>query len=142
MPYTVGAKETLAALKEKSIKTYLLSAGLSQVAQRVQEETGTNGYTANTLIVEGGVLTGEAEVNVAFYNKDKHLPQILQRFNVTQNECAAVGDDPTLIPLFKKVALAIAFNPISKAVERNAHITIKSKDLRKILPHLLENNGN
>jgi phosphoserine phosphatase len=142
MPYTVGAKETLAALKEKSIKTYLLSAGLSQVAQRVQEETGTNGYTANTLIVEGGVLTGEAEVNVAFYNKDKHLPQILQRFNVTQNECAAVGDDPTLIPLFKKVALAIAFNPISKAVEKNAHITIKSKDLRKILPHLLENNGN
>jgi len=137
MPYTEGAKETLATLKEKGIKTYLLSAGLTQVAQRIQEEIGINGYAANMLMVKDGFLTGEVEVNVSFYDKDKHLPRILQEFNVTPNECAAVGDDPTLIPLFKKVALAIAFNPPSKTVERNAHVTIKSKDLRKILPHII-----
>jgi phosphoserine phosphatase len=137
MPYTEGAKETLATLKEKGIKTYLLSAGLTQVAQRIQEEIGINGYAANMLIVKDGFLTGEVEVNVSFHDKDKHLPRILQEFNVTPNECAAVGDDPTLIPLFKKVALAIAFNPSSKTVERNAHITIKDKDLRKILSYII-----
>jgi phosphoserine phosphatase len=137
MPYTEGAKETLATLKEKGIKTYLLSAGLTQVAQRIQEETGINGYAANTLIVKDGCLTGEVEVNVSFHDKDKHLPRILQEFNVTPNECAAVGDDPTLIPLFKKVALAIAFNPTNETIERNAHITIKNKDLRKILPCII-----
>lgn len=137
MPYTEGAKETLATLKEKGIKTYLLSAGLTQVAQRIQEEIGINGYAANMLIVKDGFLRGEVEVNVSFHDKDKHLPPILQKFNVTPNECAAVGDDPTLIPLFKKVALAIAFNPSSKTVERNAHITIKDKDLRKILPYII-----
>jgi len=138
MPYTMGAKETLAALKRKGIGTYLLSAGLSQVAQRVQEETSTGGYSANKLEVEDGFLTGEVEVNVSFYGKDKHLPRILKEFNVSLNECAAVGDDVTLIPLFKKVGLAIAFNPVSEAVERNADVTIRERDLRRILPYLLK----
>lgn len=140
MPYTKGAKETLAALKRRGIATYLLSAGLSQVAQRVQGETGTGGYSANTLEVEDGFLNGEVEVNVSFYGKDKHLHRILEEFNVSLSECAAVGDDVTLIPLFKKVGLAIAFNPVNEAVERNADVTIKEKDLRKILPYLLKTN--
>jgi len=138
MPYTKGAKQTITTLKQKGIKTYLLSAGLSQVAERIQKETGVDGYTANTLMARDGYLTGEVELNVSFYNKDKHLPNILQKFNLTSRECAAVGDDPTLIPLFKKVALAIAFNPTDQTIEKHANITIKSNDLRNILPQILK----
>jgi phosphoserine phosphatase len=139
MPYTTGARETLAILKGRGIGTYLLSAGLSQVAERIQKETQIDGFTANTLLVRDGLLTGEVEVNVSFHTKDRNLPHILQRFNVTQDECAAVGDDPTLISIFKRVALAIAFNPTSKEVEENADVTVKSKDFRKILRYLLKN---
>lgn len=138
MPYTKGAKQTITTLKQNNIKIYLLSAGLTQVAEKIQEEIGTNGYTANKLVVKGGYLTGEVEVNVTFHNKDKHLPMILQKFNLTPQECAAVGDDPTLIPLFKKVALAIAFNPINKNIEKHANMTIKSNDLRMVLPYILK----
>jgi len=138
MPYTKGAKETLKTLKQKRIKVYLLSAGLTQVAQRIQSETCVDGYIANTLIVEDGYLTGEVEVNVSFHNKNKHLPAILKKFNLTSQECAAVGDDPTLIPLFKKVALAIAFNPANKNIEKHADITVKSDDLRDILPYIFK----
>lgn len=138
MPYTKGAKQTLTTLKQKQVKTYLLSAGLTQVAERIQKETDTNGYTANNLIAKDGCLTGEVEVNVSFHSKDKHLPTILQKFNLASHECAAVGDDPTLIPLFKKVALAIAFNPTNKNIEKHANITIKSNDLRNILPHIFK----
>ncbi len=138
MPYTKGAKQTITTLKQKRIKTYLLSAGLTQVAERIQKETGTDGYTANTLITKDGYLTGEVEVNVSFYNKDDHLPSILRKFNLKAKECVAVGDDPTLIPLFKKVALAIAFNPTDKNIEKHAHVTIKSSDFRNILPYILK----
>jgi len=138
MPYTKGAKQTITTLKQKGIKTYLLSAGLSQVAERIQKETGVDGYTANTLMARDGYLTGEVELNVSFYNKDKHLPGILQKFNLTSKECVAVGDDSTLIPLFKRVGLAIAFNPSDKNVEEHANITIRSNDLRRILPYIVE----
>ncbi len=138
MPYTRGARETLTTLKQRGIKTYLLSAGLTQVAERIQKETGTNGYKANTLITKDGVITREVEVNVAFNNKHEHLPTILQKFNLKTSECAAVGDDPTLIPLFKKVAIAVAFNPTDETVAKYAHVTVKSNDLRSVLPHILK----
>ena len=138
MPYTKGAKQTLTTLKQKQIKTYLLSAGLTQVAEKIQKEIGTNGYTANNLITKDGYLTGEVETNVSFHDKDKHLPHILQKFNLTPQECAAVGDDLTLIPLFKKVTLAIAFNPTHKTIEKHANIIINSNDLRTVLPHILK----
>jgi phosphoserine phosphatase len=138
MPYTEGAKETLSTLKRLGIKTYLLSAGLTQVAKKIQIKTDVDGYMANDLISEGGVLTGEVKVNVSFHNKDKHLPVILQKFHLKARECAAVGDDPTLIPLFKKVALAIAFNPTDVDVAKHAHVAVKSRDLRDVLTHLLE----
>jgi len=136
MPYTRGAKQSLIILKQKQVKTYLLSAGLTQVAERIQKETYTEGYAANNLKTKDGYLTGEVEVNVSFHNKDKHLPVILQKFNLASQECAAVGDDPTLISLFKKVALAIGFNPTNKKIEKYANITIKSSDLRDVLPYI------
>ncbi len=138
MPYTHGVKETFSILKRNGIKTYLLSAGLTQVAQRVQSYTGADGYTANTLKVKDGTLTGQVDVNVSFHNKDEHLPRILREFNLAAKDCAAVGDDPTLIPLFKKVGLAVAFNPVSKAVERNAHVVIRGNNLLGIVPYVLE----
>jgi phosphoserine phosphatase len=139
MPYTKNAKETLHILRQQGIKTYLLSAGLTQVAQSIQNEVGTDGYAANTLVVKDGYLTGEVDVNVSFYDKDKHLPGILRKFNVNARECAAVGDDPTLIPLFRKVAFAIAFRPLNKAIAQAAHVTVKSSDFQAILPFLLNN---
>ena len=137
MPYTKGAKETIATLKGEGIKIFLLSAGLTRVAKKVQKETNADGYLANTLGVRNGVLTGKVEVNVSFNDKDKYLPTILKKFGFSSHECAAVGDDLTLIPLFKKVKLAIAFNATDENVEKHAHITIKSHDLRHVLPHIL-----
>ena len=84
-----------------------------------------------------GALTGEVEVNVTFHDKDRHLPRILQEFDLAAKDCAAVGDDPTLIPLFRKVGLAVAFNPVSKTVEKSAHVVTRSNNLLEIVPHVL-----
>ena len=138
IPYTEGAEQTLKILNQRGIITYLLSAGLAQAAERIQRETGAvDGYTANNLTVRDGLLTGEVKVNVSFNDKGKHVQGILRQFNLRAEDCAAVGDDPTLIPLFKKVGLAIAFNPTDESVAKHADITIKSSDLRDSLPYML-----
>ncbi|UCD97043.1 MAG: HAD family phosphatase [Candidatus Bathyarchaeota archaeon] len=138
MPYIEGVEPTIQTLKERGIKLYLLSAGVSFFAERINKELGCHGYTANTLLSRNGYLTGEVEVEVPFNDKVKHLPAILQRFNLTSQECAAVGDDRSLIPLFKEVALALAFNPTDKDVEDHANVTIRKKNLQEILPHILK----
>ncbi len=137
MPYTYGAKETISILREKGFRVFLLSAGLSLVTERINEETGVDGYLANDLIVRNGFLTGNVKVNVSFYNKDKVLRKMLPMWNLKMEDCISVGDDPTLIPLFEKVGLSIAFNPVDEDVERHADVVVKSKDLRRILPYIL-----
>lgn len=137
MPYTKGAREVLTTLRRKGFKVVLLSGGLSLVTERIRKETSVDAALANDLIVKNGCLTGAVKVNVSFNNKDEALHSILKRFTAEMNDCIAVGDDETLIPLFEKVGLAIAFNPRSKNVEKHADIVVKSDDLHHILPHIL-----
>lgn len=137
MPYTDGAREVLTALRKKGFKVVLLSAGLSLVTKRIRKEIGVDAASANELIVKNGFLTGGVKVNVSFNNKDEALHPILKKFNAEMNDCIAVGDDETLIPLFEKVRLAIAFNPRNKNVEKHADIVVKSNDLHDVLAHIL-----
>jgi phosphoserine phosphatase len=140
MPYTDGAREVLTTLRKRGFKVVLLSAGLSLVTERIRKEIGVDAALANELIVKNGCLTGEVKVNVSFNNKDKALHSILKRFDAEIDECIAVGDDETMIPLFEKVKLAIAFNPRSKNVEKHADIVVESNNLHDILHYILKNN--
>jgi len=137
MPYTEGAREVLTTLRRKGFKVVLLSAGLSLVTEKIHKEIGVDAALANELIVKNGFLTGEVKVNVSFSNKDEALHSILKKFNAEMSDCIAIGDDETLIPLFEKVRLAIAFNPRSENVEKHADIVVKSDDLHDVLPHIL-----
>jgi phosphoserine phosphatase len=137
IPYTNGAQDVIATLRRNGFKVVLLSAGLSLVTERIEREIRLDGSSANELKVENGLLTGEVKVNVSVDNKDTVLLRMLKKFNLGIDECAAVGDDETLIPLFEGVSLSIAFNPRSWVVEEKADIVVKSDDLREVLPYLL-----
>jgi len=138
IPYVNGAQEVIKTLKRYDVKVALLSAGLSLLSEKIERELSIDYSLSNELIVKDNFLTGEVKVNVSLNNKDKAFNHILQEFNLKSDECCAVGDDESLISLFKKVALGIAFNPCSDEVEKNADIVVKSKNLRDILPHILK----
>jgi phosphoserine phosphatase len=137
MPYTVGAKELIVALRKSGFRVVLLSAGLSLVAERIEREIGVDYALANDLVVENGVLTGDVKVNVPVDGKLGALQRITGLFGVKLEECAAVGDDESLVPLFQHVGLGIAFNPQDERLERLAHVIIKNGDLLHVLPHMV-----
>ena len=137
LPYTDGAREVIATLRSGGLKVVLISAGLSLVTERIKREIGVDISLANDLKVRNGFLTGQVEVKVSVDNKDAVLGRMLEKFNLKMDECAAVGDDETLIPLFEKVGFSIAFNPRSWVVEEQADVVVKGGDLREVLPYLL-----
>ena len=137
MPYTDGAREVITTLRSGGLKVVLISAGLSLVTERIEREIGVDDSLANDLKVENGFLTGQVKVKVSVHNKDAVLCRMLEKFDLRMDECAAVGDDETLIPLFEKVGFSIAFNPRSWVVEERADIVVKGGDLREVLPYLL-----
>lgn len=137
IPYTQGAKAVITTLRAGGLKVVLLSAGLSLVTKRIEREIGVDGTAANVLEFKNGYLTGEVAVKVSMDNKDRVLEDMLERYGLTFDECAAVGDDETLLPLFQRVNISIAFNPRSSVVAEKADYVVKSDDLREVLPLLL-----
>jgi phosphoserine phosphatase len=140
IPYTKGTQEVIGTLRKSGFKVILLSAGLSLVTDRIEREISIDYSLANELVVKKGLLTGEVKVNVSFNGKVEVLRHISERFGAKMDECAAVGDDETMIPLFKNVSLGIAFNPHNEKVEKSADVVVKDEDLRMTLPHLLASN--
>ncbi len=137
VPYTDGAREVITTLRNGGLKVVLISAGLSIVTERIKREIGVDDSLSNDLKVENGFLTGQVEVKVSVDNKDAVLSRMLGKFNLRMDECAAVGDDETMIPLFERVGFSIAFNPRSWVVEERADVVVESGDLREVLPYLL-----
>ena len=77
------------------------------------------------------------DVNVTSTNKDVILNQLLQELKLKSSQVVAVGDDFTMIPLFKIVGIAIAFNSKDNAVKESADVVVASRTLLDILPHIL-----
>ncbi|UCH04339.1 MAG: HAD hydrolase family protein, partial [Candidatus Thorarchaeota archaeon] len=63
--------------------------------------------------------------------------EYIENEGYSRSELASVGDGENDIDLFKVSALSIAYNPVSDEVSKAADLTIRSKDLRKILPHFM-----
>jgi len=137
MPLTDGTREVITTLRREGLKVVLISAGLSLVTERIKREMGVDDSLSNDLKVRNGFLTGQVEVKVSVDNKDAVLGRMLEKLDLKMDECAAVGDDETLIPLFERVGLSIAFNPRSWVVEERADVIVKGDDLREVLPYLL-----
>jgi len=73
---------------------FLLSAGLSLLTERINEEIRVDGYLANDLIVRNGFLRVDVKVNVSFYNKDRVPSRVLRTWKLKMEDCVSVGDDP------------------------------------------------
>ncbi|MGD8544953.1 MAG: HAD-IB family phosphatase [Candidatus Bathyarchaeota archaeon] len=136
VPLMKGVEETISELKRLGYKTAIISSGLYLLAATLKKRFGINHVYANKLYVdENGILTGEGDPVVCLGEKAKVLKNLVQILGITTEQCAVIGDSIFDIPLFKAAGFSIAFNSENSEVKRNADITIKQRDLRKILPY-------
>ena len=139
VPEVRGVGETVQSLKERGIRTVIISGGLDIVANRIAERYGFDGWAANGLEVsEDGSLTGNGILRVELVNKRKALDRFLERWDITSQRAAAVGNSFVDVSMFKGCAFSIAYNPIDAWVVENASAVVTSDDLREILPFLLD----
>jgi len=136
-PITKGAKETVRRLRERDFALAIISGGLFFFAERVGQELEIPYIFANKLNSEDGILTGEVVNSVTQTNKCKLLSLLLKRLGLSLRQTVAIGDDFTMIPMFKTVGMSIAFNPSKLNVGRSACITVNSQSLLQILPYIL-----
>ena len=134
-----GAKELVAALRERRIATCIVSGGLDLLARRVCQELGIDMYVANGLrLKESGHISGQGLVFIEIKDKGRTTREILKRLGVPRERTAAVGNSAYDVPMFRESGFGVAFNPSDHWVRRMARHVVEGQDMRKVIPCLLD----
>jgi len=132
-----GVKETISALRERGIKTVIISGGLDILANRVKEELGMDYSIANGLEFDSfGYLTGKGILNVELRNKGEPLRRIKALFGLKKENVASVGNTHIDVGMFEESAIGIAFRPEDEIVKRKADFVVEN-DMREIIRCIL-----
>ncbi len=135
IPYREGVREVFKELRKREIKTVILSAGLSILAEKAAEELGADIAIANELRTENGRLTGEVVVKVAVTGKQEIIERLAFELDVPLRDVALVGD--RAFDLANERCLKIAYKPKDDIARREADFVVEDDDMRAILQYLI-----
>jgi len=134
--YTTGARETIEQLKGHGIRTGIVSAGLSVLADKAKIDLNADLAISNELKVNDGILTGEVVVRVGPGNKASVIEEAAWLLGAEMQETVVVGDNIFDIP--ESAGLKIAFKPVTQQTRIAADIVIEGDDIRTIADHILQ----
>jgi phosphoserine phosphatase len=139
VPMMKGAKDVVQALKEKNIKTAIISCGIEVLAQRIANELGIDFVVANGLVAdEEGKLTGEGTLTIELADKGTPLKNLLEKNKIAKEDCVSIGNSYGDAGMFKVSGFSIAFNPHDDITRETADVVVEGDDLRGIMEHILE----
>jgi len=139
-PYLPGARETIAALRERGVTVAIISSGLLLHAQMVAEELGIGPVLGNEMSFDGegdaAVVNGQVTAHVPYGGKQVVLARLQRELGVLPAETLAAGDTRSDLGLFSLAAVAVAVQPDHPDVAKAAHIVLPHADLRPLLGRL------
>jgi phosphoserine phosphatase len=136
VPLMIGAELAVTQLRKEGYKTAIISAGISILAERIQQKLKIDHIYANKIIAhKNGVLTGEEVVNPL--NKIAVLRELASKEHMTLLNCAVIGDTIFDVSMFKAAGFSIAFNTKNEQVRQAADVVVEGKDLKEILPYFI-----
>jgi len=138
LPLMEGAEETVSTLKECDYKVGCISSGVSQYfLAPLQKRLKLDFVYSNILGESDGAHDGSVSYVMGGPQKAETILRYLSENSMNSSNLASVGDGENDIDIFKISQLSIAFNPDSERVSKAASLTIRSKDLRSVLPHFI-----
>ena len=120
-------------LKPLGIKFFIISTGVSHMAERIGRIIKIDKIVANRLLCEDGVLTGEVEVVVNYGRKHEALAKLLESEGLAPDKCIALGDTESDIPIFGQVGYSFAVHPKSEVVAHSADFVYYGDNLGEML---------
>ncbi|WP_435660893.1 phosphoserine phosphatase SerB [Leisingera caerulea] len=128
-----GSKQLLSVMKANGAYAALVSGGFTAFTARVAAELGFDENRANTLLAEGGRLTGEAARPILGREaKVQALEQITAQLGITEADVIAVGDGANDLGMLKRAGAGVALHA-KPSVAAECDIRINHGDLTALL---------
>ncbi len=130
---TPGGKQLIATMKSKGHYTALVSGGFTVFTGPIAEMLGFDENRANTLIAEGGILTGEvANPILGKQAKVDSLIEIADRLGISTDDALAVGDGANDLGMIQLAGTGVALHA-KPVVAEQAKVRIDHGDLTALL---------
>lgn len=129
-------KGVVEALHDQNIKCIVITVGPKQVAKVVSDIWGFDHYYGSDYEVVEGIFTGKILNYITAEQKISCLLDFCKNNSIQPEECIAVGDGSTDIPVFEYCGKSVAINS-SEKVRKNAMYSVDTDDLADILKYIL-----
>lgn len=136
-----GARETLTELKNRGIILAVISGSLDFALEKVlpdHKHFFKDVYINRAVFDKDGAVIDLIATKYDFERKADALKEIAERECIPLSEVVYVGDNYNDVKAAEAAGLSIAFNCKSEELATIADVVIKKKDLREILPLILE----
>ena len=128
-----GARVLVRTMAQSGAHCLLVSGGFTFFTSRVAKAAGFHGNRANTLLVEGGKLTGDVQRPILGRQaKLDALNQTCREINCTPNEVLALGDGANDLAMIEAAGLGIAYRA-KPVVAEQSDAAITGKNLEPAL---------
>ncbi|WP_316860085.1 phosphoserine phosphatase SerB [uncultured Cohaesibacter sp.] len=131
--FTPGGKALVQTMKANGAYCALVSGGFTLFTSRVRETLGFDEDRANSLIEQGGKLTGE--VGMPILGKDaklSRLNELTAELKLKPQETMAVGDGANDLPMILGAGAGVALHAKPKVAAQAQHV-INNGDLTALL---------
>lgn len=131
--YMPGGAALLATMKAHGAHTVLVSGGFTAFTAKVAAELGFHENRANTLLIEGGRLTGEvARPILGRQAKVDALEQVTARLGLAEGDVIAVGDGANDLGMLHRAGTGVALHA-KPAVAAECEVRVNHGDLTALL---------
>jgi phosphoserine phosphatase len=131
--YMPGGAVLLATMKANGGHAALVSGGFTAFTAKVAAELGFDENRANTLLVEGGKLTGDVGRPIlGKAAKVQALEEITARIGITEAEVIAVGDGANDLGMLQRAGAGVALHA-KPTVAAQCNVRINHGDLTALL---------
>jgi phosphoserine phosphatase len=128
-----GARTLVKTMRANGAYVAIVSGGFRQFTRAIRERIGADEDRANTLMIEGGRLTGKViEPILGQDAKLGALKEIAAAMGLTLDDTLAVGDGANDLPMLEAAGLGVAYRAKPK-VAANAHARIDHADLTALI---------
>lgn len=133
IPCIAGISETVEGLRRRGMEVLLATVTWRFAAEHFARRYGFDAVCGCEMTVtDGRRLGGAVARHIEAEDKLAFVAEYAEARGISLDECVAVGDSRSDLPLFGAVGLAIALNATPAAVAA-AHVAIETDDLRDVL---------
>ncbi len=142
-----GVEEFVSGLRSKGYVVTIVSNSFNQLCEMAKEDLGLDDYSeAQDLIFDDNDNLKELKSSPYFFHKKADaLRMFMEKYGVSRENTAAIGDSDADAEMLKAAGRGILFNPspfltrfgaCEKELKACGVIIVKERDLTRVLPYL------